>query len=275
MPFSDDDIASLADDFQVVAGPEIRTPRAYERQRGGNAGFSHVRPDLSPGAGVVAGQRALQRFLGMTPTAPLATREQAARLKALHGTTTDLAQSPVLTKTFQSVRRRRNERAARAREIQRHRNLLRLEKRTPGSYRTTRKLSATAVLKIREIWAAGFLSQAELGRKFGVSQAAISAIVHGDTWRDVTPCRFPFTGTRGVQPKRWTPADTASIVEKLRALRRPFTSNDVLRLAGEKCYLTRSRMMQCLEGLIERVGVEDRCGRTEKRGRLATLWMVR
>lgn len=42
MAFSEDDISSfIADEFNVVPGAEIVTPRAVERRTGGNAGFSH------------------------------------------------------------------------------------------------------------------------------------------------------------------------------------------------------------------------------------------
>lgn len=55
MAFTDEDLASLEDDFVAVPGRQIVTPRAHERMHGGNAGFSHVvRAVPRPEAPVVA-----------------------------------------------------------------------------------------------------------------------------------------------------------------------------------------------------------------------------
>jgi hypothetical protein len=52
MAFSQDDLNSLADDFRSAPDYDIRTPRAYERVTGGQAGFSHYEraPEKSPEA---------------------------------------------------------------------------------------------------------------------------------------------------------------------------------------------------------------------------------
>ena len=47
-----------------------------------------------------------------------------------------------------------------------------------------RKLTSEEVKEIRTIYGAGGITQSDLGRQFGVTQATVSKIVRGDTWAE-------------------------------------------------------------------------------------------
>jgi hypothetical protein len=57
------------------------------------------------------------------------------------------------------------------------------ETRPRGELNPRAKLRAEDVLKIRELFAAGVTTQTTLARSYGVSQAVISSITRGKTWR--------------------------------------------------------------------------------------------
>jgi DNA-binding XRE family transcriptional regulator len=71
----------------------------------------------------------------------------------------------------------------------------------------TTKLTAAQVLKIREAYAAGDVTQEDLAAQYGVEQVNISSIVRGDSWQHVAGPTRPSKGA----PRLLTTADVLAM----------------------------------------------------------------
>lgn len=59
--------------------------------------------------------------------------------------------------------------------------------RRDGAHNPRARLTPAQVLEIRQLWAAGDLTQAEIARRYGVGSNTVRDIIHYRTWRSVGP----------------------------------------------------------------------------------------
>ena len=105
------------------------------------------------------------------------------------------------------------------------------------------ELTEVQVVKIRDLYASGEYTQAELGERYGVTRAAISHITLGDVWAHAGGASRAWVGTRAKGEK----VNTAKLdADRVREIRRLYAQ-------GGHSYRSLSKQFGVTRGAIHQV----------------------